>query len=118
MSQVTNAILVMEIISGDSELENQGSGPKYDLLTSVNNYFHDNYGFVSAEQGRNDSGSVWYGGSKHLECEMWVGAFNHLDIEALIEHLKKIDWEDAEVGYVQLFFKREDDNRFLLIDII
>jgi hypothetical protein len=60
----------------------------------------------------------WYGGFKHLECEMAIGTANHLDLEKFVAFLKSdIPWNDSYDGTCQLLAKEQETYRFKLIDI-
>ncbi|HEX6798445.1 MAG TPA: hypothetical protein VF116_12115 [Ktedonobacterales bacterium] len=100
MSWVTNTIL-----------HYANGTPGY--LDRVNAFFEgDQYGFVSVKDPRLPDG--WYGGSKHLECNLAIGAFNHLDLDGLIRHLRKVDPHDANL---QLMVLEQEQYRFRIINI-
>jgi len=113
MSLVTNAILAY----GSGEHEPEDQGPWVDII----NKFSDGttcegQGFVGVEDTRvHGENWDWYGGHKRLECYLAIAAFNYLDLTALVRHLRSLPWYHPED--VQLFIKREVDDRFQLIDI-
>jgi hypothetical protein len=115
MSWVTNAILHYT----------QWYGP--DFLEQVNTFFEGRgKGFVSVHDEQLPP--HWYGGSKHLECELAIGAFNHLDVEGLVRHLCSLigphigkDYQlDYEYEELQLIVLEQDQEprRFRLINIM
>jgi hypothetical protein len=62
----------------------------------------------SLERGR-------YAGDKMLECEVYPGAFNNLRLAALIEAIRKVEWDDP--GSVQLFIQEQEDARLREVDL-
>jgi hypothetical protein len=106
MSWVTNAILHYE----------QWYGP--DFLEQVNAFFEGSAkGFVSVHDEQLPR--HWYGGSKHLECELAIGAFNHLDVEGLAQHLCSLIGPHLAEDYeeLQLIVLEQEQQRFRLINI-
>lgn len=117
MSRVTNVVLLQSSFFGDWQTER---------LDCVNAYLRDVLGgsLVSVDDPRisieKQGGPVspWYGGAKHLECEMAVGALNNLNLEGLISFLKSnISWDDSIDGTCQLLVKEQEAYRFKLFDI-
>jgi hypothetical protein len=106
MSRVTNAILHTGCVEPDEEKR---------LLARVNDFFYDGMGgFVSVED--ESLPDDWYiRGGKALECSLAIGAFNYLQLPKLIEHLRRIEWEQPEA--VQLIVKEQDDDRFRVINV-
>lgn len=51
----------------------------------------------------------------NLESDLAIGAFNYLDLEALIEHLRAIDWQQP--ASVQLLVRGQNDVGFRVIDV-
>jgi len=70
--------------------------------------------FISVDSEKLPPG--WYGGSKMLETPLYVGAFNYFQEEQFIEHLRKIKWAEPEC--VQLIIKRQNDDRFEIINVM
>lgn len=109
MSYVCDTILALPT------LDNEELDP---LLVKVNAFFGDRPGLVSVKD--NTLPEYWWGGSKCLQCSLCIGAFNYLDIDALVAHLRSLDWGD-EGDYIkphlQLILKDEHDDRFRTIDI-
>jgi predicted dinucleotide-binding enzyme len=94
MSNVTNVILSFSVLEADEI-----------VLQKVNEFdFPHGSGFINA----NTEGTC--GGSKWLERPTFVGAFNHLDLEALKQHLRRVDWE--EPAFVQLIVCGQDDDEY------
>jgi len=58
----------------------------------------------------------WYGGTKYLEAALYIGAFNHLDLEALIAHIRSLDWPGPTS--VQLIHKGQEESRFTVLDVV
>ena len=107
MSVVTNAILHMGVLDQEEEPE---------LLKEVNFFFSDGRrGFVLVDDPSLPSG--WYGGSKMLECSLAIGAFNHLDLNALLAHLREVDWPTDQRDLVQLIVKEQNDDSFRIINV-
>jgi hypothetical protein len=44
-----------------------------------------------------------------------IGAFNHLDLDALVKHLRTIDWPYP--GDIQLIVREQEEDRFRIINI-
>jgi len=84
MSWVTNIILSIESLDSDED----------EKAEEINQYFFKQgmRGFVSLEDPSLPKG--WYAGEKYLESTIYLGVFNYLDLEALIKHIKSIDWPD------------------------
>ena len=112
MSEVTNMILSFSIGEDESSSINE-----------INLFSNNGRGFniVSAdfEEGGNwvgkENQNRWYGGSKHLETPLYIGAFNNLDIEAFIQLLKGIKWEEPD--NVQVILKEQNSNKFKVIEL-
>jgi hypothetical protein len=101
MSNVTNLILHI----GIAEDENQ-------KIAEVNMFFDDQRPLVSIKDESLPDG--WYGGTKHLECNLYVGAFNYLNLERFVAHLKTIRWGEPEA--LQLI-KEEGDDWFSILNV-
>ncbi|GAA0936041.1 hypothetical protein [Actinocorallia libanotica] len=52
----------------------------------------------------------WWGGGKVPQADVFAGAFNHLPEAEYLGLIRDLDWNSPES--VQVFFKREDDDRF------
>ncbi|HUX47420.1 MAG TPA: hypothetical protein VMV58_05345 [Desulfosporosinus sp.] len=83
-----------------------------ELIDKVNQFFSCK-GFVSIDDNSLPHG--WYGGSKMMEARLYLAAFNHFNEKEFISQLKSIDWECPEK--VQLIIKRENDEKFSVINI-
>jgi hypothetical protein len=109
MSRVTNAILCMGML-------NDETGEDKEVLSKVNAFFgRAGRGFMSVDDGSLPRG--WYGGTKMLECTVAIGAFNFLNLDALVQHLRGIDWPDFCGDRVQLLVKEPEDDGFRVIDV-
>lgn len=102
MSVVTNCILTFSVLE---DVEKR--------IKDINKYFGDYKGFVSCNDEILPRG--WYGGTKMLETNVCIGALNHLNIKDLVEHLKKIEWEEKE--NVQLIFQEQEEDRFKILTL-
>lgn len=104
MSHVTNIILHM------SCMEDEDS-----RLAEANKFFDDPHrGLVHMEDPKLPHG--WYGGTKLIEAEIAIGAFNYLELHAFVEHLREhVQWNTPEC--VQLFIKRQHDEKFWVFDL-
>src|SRR5262249_51788655 len=87
--------------------------PENALLAQVNAFFSEGTGFVSVEDAQLPRG--WYGGTKYLEASLAQGAFNHLDLDALVAHLRTIEWPNPED--VQLLVREQEAGRFRIVNI-
>jgi hypothetical protein len=105
MSIVTNAILHLGGKAADGK----------SLIAEVNRFFEedDGTGFVLVDNERLPRG--WYGGGKMLEAWLAIGAFHQLDLDALVEHLRTIDWPYP--GDVQLIVREQEEDRFRMINV-
>ena len=109
MGSVTNVILSFSIQEDED-----------DRIKEVNEFFNNGKEskLVSADFQRNltyqGDRKIWYGGSKFLTTPLFVGAYNYLDTAGLIKHLKSVNWKSPED--VQLFLKRDESNKFEIID--
>lgn len=118
MSRVTNLVLLQSSFIGDWQRER---------LDLVNNYLADPLvgSLISVDDPRTliqlDEGKLvhpWYGGLKHLECEMAIGTANYLDLNKFVEFLQSsIPWNDSLDGTCQIVVKEQETYRFRLIDI-
>ena len=102
MSVVTNVILHVGLFDKH-------------LIVNVNEFFARDQirGFISLDDESLPKG--WYGGTKYLEGCFSVGAFNHLDMQALLEHIRGVEWSQPEA--VQLMVLSQEDYRCRLIDM-
>ena len=112
MSVVTNLILSFSVSEDERSREKE-----------INSFYNNgrNFKIISADFERNEAEDyyevkTWYAGSKYLETPLYVGAYNHLDIDGLIEHLKKVHWEEPKS--VQLIIKRQESDIFEIIHIV
>ena len=58
----------------------------------------------------------WYGGRKMLETPLFIAAFNYFSENEFINHLKTLNWKYPRD--VQLIIKRQDDDKFSIVDIV
>ncbi len=100
MSVVTNVIL------------KTSAGDKL-RIAKLNVAFQCGGRFVSCDDEKLPCG--WYAGNKLLECEIYPAAFNHLDLEALVEAIRRVDWDDPHD--VQLFVQNQEEGRLREIDL-
>lgn len=46
---------------------------------------------------------------KRIQADIFIGAFNYLDLDALVEHLRGLAWDDIDRSDVRLFVQEEHD---------
>lgn len=82
-------------------------------LVEVNKFFGNVKGLVCIEDEALPRG--WYGGNSGFETSIAIGAFNYLDLNALVKHLKTLDWRWRED--VQLLVKEDGESGFRIINV-
>lgn len=104
MSQVTNVIL--KVACGDEE-----------HVRDLNTLWSSGKPLVSCDAAYDDAliQGGWYGGDKHLECEIYPAAFNHLNLDELCEAIRRVPWEYPDS--VQLFAQAENQDRLREINL-
>ena len=116
MSVVTNVILCLGL-SDEGKLErvNEFFSKEYQAAHPSTLSCSGQQGFVDCCDPSLPEG--WYGGTKGLEACICIGAFNYFPLEVFLLYLQKnIDWEDPE--NIQVMVQRQDDNRFVLINVM
>jgi hypothetical protein len=105
MSQVTNIILIVDII--EPEVDDLPIAIKEinQWLTSKGHPI-----FASALGRHTDA----YYGEKCLEATVFVGAFNFLHSEEFVQAVQKAGWRSPE--NLQLMLQKQDDDRFTLYE--
>lgn len=105
MSQVTNVILSMGT-NTDQEAK--------DYIAQVNHFF-------SSENTPNKQGFAYINDWQYsqpgwlLEVDLAIGAFNYLNLDALVKHLRTIDWGDK--ASIQLLVREQNEWQFRIIDV-
>jgi len=106
MSNVTNVILSFSIIEEEYELQDF---QHYKIMDKINQWLYDSkYGQFSKEL------TEYAGGNKVTETPIYIAAFNHFNIDAFVEFIKTLNWEEPED--VQIFIQTQDEDRFLIIE--
>lgn len=102
MSHVDNIIISLLV---DPEDEDK-------VIDYLNSYRPKEAGFHSLDGEKT-------GGSQLLECSVFVGAFNYLDEDDFIDFLKgaKLILDHQDYENLQLIIKRQDDDRWSIINI-
>lgn len=105
MSKVTNLILITSTMD-DSEF----------TISSLEKFIiHGRpFNIKSIEDLTLPSG--WYGGDKHMECNIFIGAYSSFPSNEFIDFISnKVDWYLRE--NVQVLIKEDADTKFRLIEI-
>lgn len=107
MSQITNVILHMGTNTQEKAKEH---------LTQVNHFFNDDTGSRIKPRFAyvNDWQATFYG-QRILEVDLAIGAFNYLDLNALVKHLRTVDWN--EPGAIQLMVREQNEIGFRIIEV-
>ena len=107
MSRVTNLLLHINALE---------TAPASGKILEVNQFFerNDKHGLVSLDASSLPRG--WYGGDKMLEANLYVGAFNFLDLEAFLEHIRSLAWQEGD--QVQAIVMKQEEDKFHIIDVI
>lgn len=93
MSYVTDIILVSHFLEGQT-------------TDKINAYLTKQHNTILNEIS--DHG----GGNKVMQCFIHAGAFNYLDLEAFLDFIKTLPWEERMV--MQLLTSEEHEDKFTL----
>ncbi|WP_424001472.1 hypothetical protein [Maribacter sp. IgM3_T14_3] len=106
MSVVSNVILSFSV--GEDESQRMKDVNEFDINGNKIN-------LVSADFQRKENyeAKAWYGGSKYLEKPLYIGAYNNLNLNAFIDHLKTIIWDEPE--NVQLIINEQNEDLFKVV---
>ena len=106
MSKVTNIVFAFSILEGYYE---KGHEKIYHNLERINRWLVErNYGDLGQDV------DAVAGGTKHLETPLFVAAFNFFSVDAFVNFVRSLEWQEKEG--VQIFVKDHGSARFSLLE--